>query len=46
MTILDIYLLDDLEEFISLIEALSFLPHLILEALPFIVELSQLVLNI
>lgn len=40
------YLLDHLEELVSLIEALSFLLHLILEALPFIVELAQLVLHI
>jgi len=41
-----VYLLDHLEELICLIEALSFLLHLLLEALPFVVELSQLVLYI
>lgn len=40
------YLFDDLEEVVGLVEALSFLLHLLLEALPFIVELAQLVPHI
>lgn len=40
------YLFDHLEELCCLVEALSFLLHLILEALPLVVELAQLVLDV
>lgn len=44
--ILITHLFDHLEEIGRLVEALSFLLHLILEVLPFVVEFTQLVLDV